>query len=177
MSPFCDVGLLPLLSRGRPFVSVSWVRRDGDHDDLASLSPVVPEDPVGCRRLTFCVGCKDLFATRTLQAFVFVGSETGVVQVGFHEAEGLSDGLEALLKTLVLLKRLQLLACGRRECQRKSRHARPLIDLIVGVLRKRADLSCLTASGFFYASTHALQYGLVLVEPDFVKGNGSFWRE
>jgi hypothetical protein len=42
-----------------------------------------------------------------------------------------------------------LLACGRRECQRKLRQVQSLIDLVVGVLSKRADLSRLTASSFF----------------------------
>lgn len=129
--------------------TASRVRRDSNNDDLTPLGSVVPEDPVGRWRLTLCVGCKNLFALQTLQAFVFVGIETRMVQVGFHEAEGLSYRLQAFLKAFVSLKRLQLLACGRRECQRESRQVQPLIDLVVGVLSKRADLTCLTASGFF----------------------------
>ena len=69
---------------------LSRVRRNGNNDDLTPLGPVVPEDPVGRRCLTLCVGCKHLFALQTLQAFVFVGIEARMVQVGFHEAEGLS---------------------------------------------------------------------------------------
>ena len=86
--------------------TASRVRRDSSNDDLTPLGPVVPEDPVGRWRLTLCVGCKHLFALQTLQAFVFVGIETRMVQVGFHEAEGLSYRLQAFLKTLVSLKRL-----------------------------------------------------------------------
>lgn len=80
--------------------------RCDSNDDLTPLGPVVPEDPVGRRRLTLCVGCKNLFTLQTLQALVFVGIETRMVQVGFHEAEGLSYRLQAFLKTFVSLKRL-----------------------------------------------------------------------
>jgi hypothetical protein len=66
---------------------LSWVRRDSNNDDLTPLGPVVPEDPVGHRRLTLCVGCTNLFALQTLQAFVFVGIEARMVQVGFRERE------------------------------------------------------------------------------------------
>jgi len=85
---------------------LSWVRRDSNNDDLTPLGPVVPEDPVGRRRLTLCVGCKYLFVLQTLQAFVFVGIETRMVQVGFHKAESLPYRLQAFLKTFVSLKRL-----------------------------------------------------------------------
>lgn len=82
------------------------MRRDSNNDDLTPRGPVVPEDPVGRWRLTLCVGCKNLFALQTLQALVFVSIKAWMVQVGFHEAEGLSYRLQAFLKTLVSLKRL-----------------------------------------------------------------------
>lgn len=86
--------------------TASRVRRDSNNDDLTPLGPVVPEDPVGRWRLTLCVGCKNLFPMQTLQAFVFVGIETRMVHVGFHEAEGFSYRLQAFLKAFVSLKRL-----------------------------------------------------------------------
>lgn len=153
------------------------MRRDRNHDDLTLPGPVVPEDPIDCRRLALGVGCKDLFAARTFQTFILVGVETRMAEIGFHEAEGLSYRLQALLQALVSLKRIELLTCGRRECQRESRHAQPLINLFAGVLGKRADLTCLAASGFFCASAHALQCGLIFIEPGFMKGNGDFRRE
>ncbi|CBE69239.1 protein of unknown function [Candidatus Methylomirabilis oxygeniifera] len=70
-----------------------------------------------------------------------------------------------------------MLACGRRECECKLRQVRPLIDLVVGVLSKRADLPCLAASGFFQAPVYALQCGLVFVKPGFMEWNGDFWGE
>lgn len=60
------------------------VRSYGKNGDLILPWAIVPEDPVGRRRLTLCVGCKDLLTPRTLQAFIFVGVETGMVKVCLH---------------------------------------------------------------------------------------------
>ena len=93
------------------------MRSDGENNDLALLNAVVPEDPVSRWCFTLCIGCKDFLTLRPLQAFILVGSEAGMVKICFHEAEGLSDSLEAFFKALVSLELFSLLL--RRRCEFK----------------------------------------------------------
>lgn len=61
------------------------MRCDRNDDDLTPRCAVVPEDSVGGRRFALGVGRKHLFTVRTLQACVFVGVKTRMVQVGLFD--------------------------------------------------------------------------------------------
>lgn len=88
---------------------------DGDNNDLALLRGIVPEDAIGRRCFTFSIGRVNLLTIRTLQAFIFVRIEAGMMKICFHEAERLSDSLQPFSKAFISLKVFELPMCRRRE--------------------------------------------------------------
>src|SRR4051812_4028009 len=74
---------------------------DGDHRDNIFSRPVVPENPERRRGPILGVRLVDLFAASTLKRGKLVRLEARVPEVGLHQTQRLSDGLETFDQPLV----------------------------------------------------------------------------
>ena len=85
-------------------VVLLWVRRDGDNCDLLLLRTIEPENPVGRRGLVLGVRLEYVLPSRAGEGRVFVCTQTRMSRIGFEIAQRLSDSLQALEETVVVLQ-------------------------------------------------------------------------